>query len=70
MVFKYYSSYINNCPKLLFFKKPAYSINSGLFKTCSKCRATAKASLTKRKALQELDPIRKAPPILPKIGKV
>jgi hypothetical protein len=56
MALKYYSSCVNDRPKSLFFKKPAYNINSGLFKTCSKCCATAKASLTKRKALQELDP--------------
>jgi hypothetical protein len=56
MALKCCSSYINDRPELLFFKKPAHGINSGLFKTCSKCRATAKALLTKRKALQELDP--------------
>jgi hypothetical protein len=56
MALKCCSSCVNDRPELLFFKKPAYGINGGLFKTCSKCRATAKASLTKRKALQELDP--------------
>jgi hypothetical protein len=56
MALKYCSSCVNDRPKSLFFKKPAYGINGGLFKTCSKCRATAKALLTKRKALQELDP--------------
>jgi hypothetical protein len=56
MALKYYSSCINDRPKLLFFKKPAYSINSSLFKTYSKCRATTKALLTKHKVLQELDP--------------
>jgi hypothetical protein len=56
MALKYCSSCVNDRPESLFFKKPAHGINGGLFKTCSKCRATAKASLTKRKALQELDP--------------
>jgi hypothetical protein len=56
MALKCCSSCVNDRPELLFFKKPAYGINSGLFKTCSKCRAIAKALLTKRKALQELDP--------------
>jgi hypothetical protein len=56
MILKYCSSCVNDRPKSLFFKKPAHGINSGLFKTYSKYRATAKASLTKRKALQELDP--------------
>jgi hypothetical protein len=56
MALKYCSSCINDRPKSLFFKKPAYDINNGLFKTCSKYYATTKASLTKHKVLQELDP--------------
>jgi hypothetical protein len=56
MALKCYSNYANNRPKPLFFKKSAYGINSGLFKTYSKYRATIRASTAKRKALQELDP--------------
>jgi len=56
MPLKCCSSCANDRPESLFFKTPALGINGGLFKTCSKCRATAKASLTKRKALQALDP--------------
>jgi hypothetical protein len=56
MVLKYCFNCVNNRPESLFFKKPTRGINSGLFKTCSKCRATVRALTTKRKVLQELDP--------------